>query len=376
MRPVRKRMPFHITAILLLMLTMMSAGERVCSATVYKYKDKTGAWHYTDAPPKLPRGSQTVAGMIERSTEPVDLEKQLTQALDPQNVIERAVCATVAIQSTIGTGSGFFVSADGYIITNRHVLQHTDDQGKSAHSYFGALESRLRGIGERLKREQAQLKEAKERLDRTRAAIDAQRDSAVKDINRSQYLADFQSYVTWEENFKRRKREFEQKEKELWDKKMGFKRDASVAALAQSFTVRLADNTTLRAYLVKRSQTDDLALLKVDGYRTPYLKPPDFGIPADGELVYAIGNPVSLHNSVASGTVSGIEGGFIKTDAKIYPGNSGGPLVTSEGRVIGVATFKKITHKSEGLGFAIAIDKVLAEFARWLHSGVTKPKTR
>jgi S1-C subfamily serine protease len=369
-------MPFHITTVFLLLIALVSAGVGVCSATVYKYKDKTGAWHYTDAPPKLPQGSQTVAGMIERSTEPVDLEKQLTQALDPQNAIERAVCATVAIESTIGTGSGFFISADGYIITNRHVLQYTDDQETRVHSYFGALESRLRGIGERLKREHAQLKKTKERLDRTRAAIDAQRDSAVKDINRSQYLADFQSYVTWEENFKRRKKEFKQKEKELWDKKMGFTRDASVAALAQSFTVRLADNTTLRAYLVKRSQTDDLALLKVDGYRTPYLKPPDFGIPADGEPVYAIGNPVSLRNSVASGTVSGVEGGFIKTDAKIYPGNSGGPLVTSEGRVIGVATFKKITHKFEGLGFAIAIDKVLGEFAQWLPSAATGSKHR
>jgi S1-C subfamily serine protease len=355
---------------------MMSAGARVCSGTIYKYKDKSGAWHFSDAPPKLPEGSQTMAGMIERSTGPVDLEKQLIAATGPQNPIERAVCATVAIESTIGSGSGFFISPDGYIITNRHVLQFTDHQEKQVHSYFGEMESRLRGIGERLKREQTQLNETRENLERTRAAIDAQPDSAIKDINRSRYLSDFQSYVTWEENFEKRKKEFEQKEKELWDKKTGFKRDASVAALSQTFTIRLADNTTLTAYLVKRSETDDLALLKVDGYRTPYLKPPDFGMPADGDPVYAIGNPITLRNSVASGTVSGFEGGFVKTDAKIYPGNSGGPLVTGDGRVVGVATYKEITHKFEGLGFAIGIDKVLAEFAKWLPAASTGSHNR
>ena len=85
-----------------------------------------------------------------------------------------------------------------------------------------------------------------------------------------------------------------------------------------------------------------------------------------GEDVYAIGNPARLKNSVAKGTFSGFEGQFAKTDAKIYPGNSGGPLVSLNGHIIGVNTFKKLTQKFEGLGFALQIEYVLSEFDSFL----------
>jgi S1-C subfamily serine protease len=60
--------------------------------------------------------------------------------------------------------------------------------------------------------------------------------------------------------------------------------------------------------------------------------------------------------------ISGFQGTFVKTNAQIYPGNSGGPLVTAQGHVIGINTFKKITHKFEGLGFAISIKVALDAF--------------
>jgi serine protease Do len=71
---------------------------------------------------------------------------------------------------------------------------------------------------------------------------------------------------------------------------------------------------------------------------------------------------VRLRNSVSAGVISGFEGVFVKTNAQIYPGSSGGPLVTAQGRVIGINTFKKLTHKFEGLGFAISIKKALDAF--------------
>ena len=56
----------------------------------------------------------------------------------------------------------------------------------------------------------------------------------------------------------------------------------------------------------------------------------------------------------------------MQTNAQIYPGNSGGPLVTQSGRVVGINTFKQLTRKYEGLGFAIPIERAYQEFGRYL----------
>jgi S1-C subfamily serine protease len=69
---------------------------------------------------------------------------------------------------------------------------------------------------------------------------------------------------------------------------------------------------------------------------------------------------------VTSGVISNSRGDYIQTNAEIYPGNSGGPLVTESGRVVGVNTMKQITEKFEGLGFAIAFPRVQEEFRNYL----------
>lgn len=352
--------------LLLGILLIWGLGGHPSLAAVYKYKDENGAWHFSDAPVNLPEDGETMAGMIERRATRVDLRTQITMTLSPQNDIEKAVGATVAIKSTIGSGSGFFVTADGHILTNKHVLQFSDDQEQQADSFFDEAAGRLRELETALEQEETQLDKARGDLEKMKSYVDSQPESSVKEINRSRYLAELQSVVSWEENYLKRKKQFALRKKELWDKKIRYDRDASVAALSRTFTITLADNTELHAYLVKRSNTYDLALLKVDGYITPFLEPALFRASADGDPVYAIGNPLNLRNSVASGILSGFEGDYAKTDAKIYPGNSGGPLVTRDGKVIGVNTFKKITHKFEGLGFAITIERALAEFGEFL----------
>ena len=103
--------------------------------------------------------------------------------------------------------------------------------------------------------------------------------------------------------------------------------------LASSFVVMLADGTEEYAYPIAESRSYDLALLKIDGYRTPALLPAQAGTASQGDPVYAIGHPAGLRNTVAKGIVSGFEGFYVKTDASIYPGNSGGPLVDRWGRV-------------------------------------------
>jgi len=101
----------------------------------------------------------------------------------------------------------------------------------------------------------------------------------------------------------------------------------------------------------------DIALLKIPerDYRLKLTDSDDIQI---GEKVIAIGNPLGLQFSVSQGIVSaihrpgpnGIEA-YIQTDAALNPGNSGGPLINKEGKVIGINNFK--IGGGESLGFAL-----------------------
>jgi serine protease Do len=117
----------------------------------------------------------------------------------------------------------------------------------------------------------------------------------------------------------------------------------------------------LQARLVGTHKETDLALLKVDEKDLPTL-PLTQQRPRVGQMVFAIGSPEGLQNSVTLGVVSAVARQadpekpltYIQTDAPINPGNSGGPLVDMNGSVLGLNTFiLSQGGGSEGLGFAI-----------------------
>jgi len=109
--------------------------------------------------------------------------------------------------------------------------------------------------------------------------------------------------------------------------------------------------------LVGYNITYDIALLKISGnYHS--LELGDSDDIQIGEKVIAIGNPLGLQFSVSEGIVSAVnrEGSngmsvYIQTDAALNPGNSGGPLINKEGKVIGINNFK--IGGGENLGFAL-----------------------
>ncbi|MCU1295825.1 MAG: peptidase and chymotrypsin/Hap [Acidobacteriaceae bacterium] len=116
------------------------------------------------------------------------------------------------------------------------------------------------------------------------------------------------------------------------------------------------------AHLVGLHKESDLALLKIDQTGLPTLSLGGARPVHQGELVFAMGSPEGLQNSVTMGVVSAVGRQpdpsrpmvYIQTDAPINPGNSGGPLVDSEGYVVGINTFiLSQGGGSEGLGFAI-----------------------
>jgi serine protease Do len=115
------------------------------------------------------------------------------------------------------------------------------------------------------------------------------------------------------------------------------------------------------ARLVGADQETDLAVLKVEEKGLPAVPLGDSEALQQGQIVIAIGSPLGLENSVSMGVVSAVARQltpespmiYVQTDATVNPGNSGGPLVDVEGRVIGINTLiLSQTGGSEGIGFA------------------------
>jgi serine protease Do len=136
-----------------------------------------------------------------------------------------------------------------------------------------------------------------------------------------------------------------------------------VASAGDEYVVTLADGTDLPATLVGRDQRTDLAVLKVKAsHPLPSLKLGDSSKVRPGEWVVAVGNPFGLGGTVTAGIVSalgrdigaGPYDQFLQVDAAINQGNSGGPLFTQDGKVVGVNTaILSPSGGSIGIGFAI-----------------------
>lgn len=136
---------------------------------------------------------------------------------------------------------------------------------------------------------------------------------------------------------------------------------------ASDITVSLADGRNLAAKVLWANEGLDLSIIKIDADNLTTAELGDSDKIEVGELAVAIGNPLGLRfeRSVTSGIISALnrtipmdDGTFmedlIQTDASINQGNSGGPLINSEGKVIGINTVKVQT--AEGMGFAIPIN--------------------
>ena len=134
----------------------------------------------------------------------------------------------------------------------------------------------------------------------------------------------------------------------------------------------------LDAKLLGTHKQSDLALLKVDATDLPTLPLRDDAQVRQGELVFAIGSPEGLRNSVTMGVVSSVARQtdidnpqvYIQTDAALNQGNSGGPLVDIDGNLVGINTLiLSEGGGSEGLGFAIPAAIVNFDYQNLRKSG-------
>jgi serine protease Do len=135
---------------------------------------------------------------------------------------------------------------------------------------------------------------------------------------------------------------------------------------ADRITVTLVDGRAFRAELVGVDPLIDVALLKINATEdVPVAVLGDSQSLRPGQWVCAIGNPLGYVHSVTVGVISFLGrklfnstlDAYIQTDAAISLGNSGGPLIDSEGRVVGITT--AISAQAANIGFAIPISQVV-----------------
>jgi len=126
---------------------------------------------------------------------------------------------------------------------------------------------------------------------------------------------------------------------------------------AKQIRILTFDRNIIPAFIVGEDAFRDIALLKVSGIYSP-LELADSDEQKVGDKVIAIGNPLGLSFSVTEGIISAVHRAgpnglneYIQTDVSLNPGNSGGPLINTDGEVVGINNFK--IGGAEGLGFAL-----------------------
>jgi serine protease Do len=153
---------------------------------------------------------------------------------------------------------------------------------------------------------------------------------------------------------------------------------------AQSIYVELADGRTFPANIVGTDDLSDLAVIKIDAANLTYIYWGNSSLLSVGQWVLAIGNALGEGITASEGIVSrlnvsvDVEGntlyGLIQTTAAVNPGNSGGPLVSMAGEVIGITSVKIVASGVEGMGYAISSNEakpIIEDLIRYGH--VTYP---
>lgn len=336
---------------------------------IYRYQDAEGVWHFTDEPPADIRADQVPGiqthirprGVSEAPQEAtIDLATRLRDHFEPFTPIAEATLAAVTVRNYGGgEASGFFCSDDGHILTSARITvpPSLDYGSPEAHSArrFKELDTKQEALND----SRAALRRMEDDLEGYERVIERATNAAAKAWAEQSH----QELKTRYEEERGRVEQMAQEVDALRDE-LGPTRPESTTLGRDSsndgrFEIAVKGGMPMLATLVGLGSRDDVAILKVDGYRTPFLQMSGRDGLHQGMRVYAIGS----EDRVTSGILTQVTPDQILTDAQIMPGDGGGPLVDENGRAIGVFMAETDPSAAGGFARAIPIDRVAVEFS-------------
>jgi serine protease Do len=299
------------------------AGRRIESQQIVVIEDsRTSA-----------RDDQTAANQV-----PVNIQSATGAAAEKP--LEAARNATVLIETGLGIGSGFIIDGQCHVVTNRHVVEL--DGARTADEVVQDPEAQA-AIAEAREKLQRQIYAAEIRL----RSIRNQAGSNLEQVELERRIAEAR--------------------KQLQDPSLGLKNYVAKAvdkAGRSGFKATLPDGTVYESLYAKFSEDYDLALFKLPAKFCTHLRAGRSKELSYGQRLYTIGNPSGMAYTLTSGVFSGErfngDTRYLQTDAPINPGNSGGPLITEDGRVIGINSM--VLRDTQGIGFALPIEAAYEAF--------------
>ncbi|MDP3283154.1 MAG: S1C family serine protease, partial [Desulfobacterales bacterium] len=242
-------------------------------AKIYRLKDQDGNYYYKDIPeagdsdevPAQQKAKANVSGIK-------DLGAELSARFNPASAVEKASMATVTVKTSIGTGSGFFITSNGHIITNKHVLRGDEKRMAEADANIKKIDAEAEKFKKQFAAEEERLIKRGKMLEDYKNQIEKMTYQPMKAAESEKYRMAYEEYQMWKENFNSRRQDFISKLEYYSEKKNDFSYKATVSALASHFTIIIKDGREFDVYLVAESSDADLALLKLDGYKTPCVK--------------------------------------------------------------------------------------------------------
>ena len=288
----------------LLMLTGMSVLPSVGLAQIYKYQDAYGKWQFTDKPPQTGEAVEGHSEKFNKKPLQSNVEQTLERKFKLLSAIEKAAAAVVKLQTALGSGSGFFVSQNGFLATNRYVIRPAKLATAAIEKTFAQAENNVRKARKLLASKRAQLAENQRPL--------------------TNYVRYFEGLSDSEQT---------QRRSEYNKKRKFYRSDKQVIA---RFSEKLKSDAT------------ELALLKADGYTSPFIPIAKSKTYHQCHDVFAIGSPLGNTDYMPSGVITSLKRKKIIIDALILPGNRAEPVINARGLVIDINTCKLLSSDSIG----------------------------